>query len=164
MNTYDPIATKMRMTDEYLAFFTYCYNSTPNSNFNFNYSPFELVYAKKPNIPEHILTGKTDPLYNIDNFSKEMKFRLQKTHTEIRNFLEKSKETNKTAYDTKTNSIQIKINDKILLQSGARHTLDSIYTGPYIVKNITDTNVTIFDEKSKKYQTVHKNRIRKYKT
>lgn len=148
--------------DEYIKYFTYCYNSTPHGSFNHKFSPFELIFAKKPNIPEYAVKNKIDPIYNIDNYSKETKYRLQKAYKEVQEYLNKYKQINKNTYDQKQNPINININEQILLETGNRHKLDPIFSGPYIVKNKNEPNVTIEHKNTKKQQVVHKNRIKKY--
>lgn len=150
--------------DEYIYYYTFCYNTTPSSCFNFKYTPYELIFSKISNIPEKLLNGKVDPVYNIDNFANEAKYRLQKAHLESKKLIEKMKAHNKSNFDKKANPISIQIGDKVLIEVGNRSKFDSIYKGPYIVSNIDDLNVTVRDEKSNKIERVHKNRLQKYHT
>lgn len=47
----------------------------------YKFTPFELVYGRKTRTPECTMTGRgrVDPVYNIDNYANEAKFRLQMT-------------------------------------------------------------------------------------
>lgn len=150
--------------DEYLYYYTFCYNTTPSSCFNFKYTPYELIFSKISNIPDKIFNGKVDPIYNIDNFANEAKFRLQKTHLEAKKLIEKMKTQNKSNFDKKLNPISIEIGDKVLIEMGNRTKTDPIYKGPYTVINIENLNVTLKNDKSDKIEKVHKNRLQKYHT
>ncbi|RYX80263.1 transposase, partial [bacterium] len=41
----------MSQWEEYLAYFTFCYNISTHSSFNHKYSPYELIFSKKANLP-----------------------------------------------------------------------------------------------------------------
>lgn len=90
--------------DTYLKYFTFCYNINAQSSLGNMYTPFELVFAKKPNLTE-ILNGKVDPVYNIENYAKEMKYRIQTANETARKLIEKSKMKNKQNYDKKAKPI-----------------------------------------------------------
>lgn len=126
------------------------------------YTPYELVYSKKSNIPQNLLNGIVDPIYNIERFANEAKFRLQNAHIDAQRCLEAMKINNKNIYDTKLNPLNIQINDCVILEKGAKHKFDSIYDGPYVVKSINAPNVDIMHHTTKKKQTVHMNRLKKY--
>lgn len=109
-----------------------------------------------------------DPLYNVDDYSKEAKYKLQIAHEQARQILEKSKLRNKIYYDKSIKPLKINLKDKVLLQKEPRHKLEAVYDGPYTVENVTDSNVEIQlvtkkNNRVKERQIVHKNRIRKYK-
>lgn len=69
------ISTDKSDWDEWLKYFTYCYNTTPSTSHG--YCPFELVYGKIPNEWEFLQNDTVDPFYNIDAYAKEVKYRLQ---------------------------------------------------------------------------------------
>ena len=76
--------------DVWLTYFVYCFNTTPS--IAHNYCPHELVYGKQSNLPKHFNSIDTiDPLYNIDDYAKEVKFRLETAYKRARIFLEKNK-------------------------------------------------------------------------
>ena len=62
----------------YIKFSTFQHNTTPNSVFENKYTPFELVFGKSATVPNETKTN-LDPVNNVQNYSKEMKYRLQKT-------------------------------------------------------------------------------------
>lgn len=76
--------------------------------------------------------------------------------------LNKSKLRNKTAYDKNINPIKLKINDKILLSDERRHKHEPIYKGPFLVKHIDSSNITILDPETQKTKIVHKNNANKH--
>lgn len=45
------------------------YTSTPNFAIG-DYTPYELVYGREPNLPDFMTSTKIDPVYNIDNYAK----------------------------------------------------------------------------------------------
>ena len=85
--------------DTYLKYFTFYHNTTPNTAFDNKFTPFELVFGKKPTHPNITIEQRIDPIYNIENYSKEMKYRLQKTHAMAKDLINKHKEKNKNLYD-----------------------------------------------------------------
>lgn len=145
--------------DEFIKYFTYCYNITPHTSFNHKYSPFELVFARNVVSHEFLLDNKIDPIYNIDNYAMELKHQLQIAHQAAHNFLKKSKELNKLCYDKKVNSGNFNIGDKVLIRSEEGTKLDPVYKGPFIIKDIEGLNAIIVDLSKKSNITVHKNRL-----
>lgn len=100
--------------EEYLLYFTFCYNTTNQSSFNDKYSPYELVYGKKPLFPKDFNTANVDPIYNIDNFAKIAKYRLQRANKIAGQILEKMKLRNKNLFDKKAKPSDLRVNDKVL--------------------------------------------------
>lgn len=113
-------------------------------------------------MPSEFLQGQVDPVYNMDEFAEEAKFELQTAHCEAKKIIDKIKIRNKENYDEKAKPIKLKINDKVKMVKEPYDKHNKIYSGPYVVKDITQANVTIFDEKTNKTKTIHKNRIRIY--
>lgn len=99
--------------DENLKNFVYCYNTTPHTSFNFKYSPFELVFNKKPTLIDLLSNNQIEPIYNIDNFALEAKYRLQKAHQQAQKYLNIAKEKNKSILNEKIKPLNIKIGDKV---------------------------------------------------
>lgn len=148
--------------DEYSKYFTYCYNTTPHTSFQFKYTPFELVYAKNPTIPTFLLNNKVDPLYNFDSYAIEVKYHLQNMHRLAQQFLEIAKNKNKVYYDKNLNTNVFNINDRVLVRKENRNKLDPLYTGPLIIKKLDKTNALLYDELKHNEKLVHKNRLVKY--
>lgn len=148
--------------DELLRKFTYCYNITPNSSLNLKYTPYELVFGKKPFILNILQRNDIEPLYNVDNYAKELKYRLQIANSIASELIKMSKVRNKQFYDKKLNIIQLKIADQVIVTNNDKHKLQNLYSGPYTVTKLLDKNVEIFNSETNKPTTVHKNRVKKY--
>lgn len=146
--------------DVYAKYFQFCYNTTPNSSLNHRYTPFELIFGHKANFPSETFES-IEPIYNIDNYVNELKFRLQKTHEKSREILTKYKERMKAQYDKRVEELEIKIGDEIKIRDEAGHKLEPLYRGPFTVDSIEGKNVIAFDKSGKKIK-VHKNRVKIY--
>lgn len=144
--------------DEYLHYFVFLHNTSKNSSFEEKFSPYELVYGKPVNSIEFIGQEIT-PWYNVEDYAKEIKYRLQITHEKAKQLLERSKIRNKKYYDDKINPIDIEVGDRVLLKREPYNKYSQIYTGPHIVKQIIDSNIKILDKNNNKEIIVHKNRI-----
>jgi len=66
--------------DNLLCYATFCYNSTIHTSTN--YTPYELVFGHKPNIPA-ALSRKVEPQYNYDNFIFYFKRNTYATGTRV---------------------------------------------------------------------------------
>lgn len=76
--------------DEWLKYFTYCFNTT--SSTTHNYCPYEPVFSNLPNkFQEFNNVEKITPLYNIDNYAKEAKYRLQVAYKRVQLLLDRNK-------------------------------------------------------------------------
>lgn len=147
--------------DQFMRYFLFTYNSTPNVSFGLKYSPFELVYGKKPIMIDCVKGDVVSPVYNIDEYANEVRFRLQLAHIHARDLLNKAKLRNKELFDRTSNPIDLKQGDKVLLTNdGRKHKHMSPYKGPYVVEGVSESNVTIKNSKEKSKE-VHKNRLRK---
>lgn len=149
--------------EELLKFFTYCYNATPHSAFNFAYSPFELVFAKKPVDFASIVGNSIEPIYNVDNFAKESKFKLQLALNQAKELLNKSKLQAKKYYDRKMKQLNIKVGDKVVLNDFTKHKiLDPMYKGPYTILEDKNFNLLLKNDANNKIIEAHKNNVKKY--
>lgn len=128
--------------DVYSKYFSFCFNTTPNSSNKLNYSPFELVFGHQANLPIETV-DIIEPICDIDNYVKELKFRLQTTNLKTRQILEKYKEKMKINHDKNIKELDIKIGDRIKIKDEASHKLNSVYRGPYVVTEVNKANVTV---------------------
>lgn len=147
--------------EEYAQYFQFCYNISHHSSYDNKYTPYELVFCKKPILPFEWLNGQIDPLYNIDDFVQEARFRLQVAHKDARQLIDKMKLRNKLLYDKSAKPIEVNVGEKVKLIVKPYNKYDFVYEGPYTIKSISGLNVEIIDDKNKT-KTVHKDRIRLY--
>lgn len=150
--------------ENYIKYFMFCYNSTPHTSFDNKFSPFELIFAKKPNLPQSLNTDRIDPMYNPENYINEIRYKLQVTNRLARNLLEKNKELTKLKFDRLSHPLKLKLKDKILLRNENRTKFQPMYIGPFSVSKINNENIEIFDSNTQKYKIVHKNNVIKYIT
>lgn len=144
--------------EEYLSYFTFCYNTSPHSSFSDKYSLYQLVFNKDPNVPED-LVREISPIYNVDNFANEAKYRLQVAHEEARKLLIKSKEANKRLYDKRSREANLSIGDKVYIEALPYNKHKNVNQGPFTIISIDEPNVTIVD-KNNNTKKVHSNQIR----
>lgn len=69
--------------EDYLKYYTFCYNIAPHTSFNTLYSPFEVIFGKNCNLPLNL----TKSTYNVDNYAKEIKYRMQKINNTVEELL-----------------------------------------------------------------------------
>lgn len=148
--------------DTYVRYFAYCYNVTPHTSFQCKFSPYELLFGRKPITPEILLDGRVDPVYNFEDYSRKLKNNLQAMGQLARKMMLESKEKNKRILDEKSKSKAFKFEDAVLLQRGAREKVESVYEGPYFISEIRGANAMLVDDKEKFKAEVHKNRLIQY--
>lgn len=146
--------------DQWLPFYTFCYNTTPHSSHQ--YTPFELVYGKQPNYPSTLQnTVSIEPVYNIENYASELKFKIQTAAIKARELLELAKSKRISIQSEESYPIEVKVTDKVWLKNENNRKLDPTYIGPFEVVDINHPNLKIRNRDGK-LQTVHKNRVRKH--
>lgn len=59
------------------------------------YCPFELMFGKEPIVPDCLRQRNIEPIYNIDDYAKEVKFRLQVAQSRAFQLINKYKEIQK---------------------------------------------------------------------
>lgn len=145
--------------DEWLTYYTFSYNTSPHSDHNF--TPFELVYGHQVNYPSSLKTPDSiDPVYNLENYTNELKFKLQTSATKARELLDLAKTKRISNHSENANPISINLQDKVWLKNENNRKLDATYVGPFTVIEINHPNLKIMDMNGK-IQTVHKNRVKK---
>lgn len=140
---------------DWLPFWCFAYNTTVHSITK--YTPFELVFGKKCQIPSNLIKT-VQPLYNPDNYALELKYRLQIAHKDAKENLLKSKELRKKYYDKLSNSVTYKKDDLVLIKSETGKKFDNLFKGPF--KVIEDDGVNVKLEIDGKIDLVHKNRTK----
>ena len=148
--------------DEWIPYAVYVYNTSIHTATG--YTPFELVYGFRSNMPS-ALQENPDMQYNYDDFLAELKSRLQSAHHVARERLINRKEKSKEYYDRDARETTLKVGDKVLLydetvRRGRSKKLSSQWLGPYDIISIDRVNATI--KKGRHRQKVHLNRLKPF--
>ncbi|KAG7301395.1 hypothetical protein JYU34_014336 [Plutella xylostella] len=159
LNSYLRIQTdnEPRSWSSWIPFWAFSYNNTVHTSTKF--TPYELVFGKRCNLPSN-LSKTVEPLYNSENYSLELKYRLQKCQAEARKNLVASKVERKQKYDESIKPVKYNKDDLILIKNEGGNKLDTIWIGPYVV--IQDNSPNVIINKDNKIETVHKNRTKPY--
>jgi hypothetical protein len=144
--------------DQWTKYYEFSYNTTPSVAHD--YAPFELMFGKTPYLPIDFQENTMQPLYNIDNFAQETKFRIHQACIHAKRLLLNAKEKSKVAYDITANKSNLKHGDKVMLQKENRRKLDPVYTGPFEIIRIKNPNSVIQCQITGKTQEVHNNRLK----
>jgi hypothetical protein len=144
----------------WVPYWCFAFNTTTHTETK--YSPFELVFGKICVLPSNIATVQdiVDPLYNVDDYVCELKYRLQCAHKDAHENLEKSKIKRKNIYDLSVRIKTYQPGDLVLLKNEQRKKLDPIFNGPFKVLEEKGPNVEL--EINNKKQVVHKDRVKPY--
>lgn len=164
LNEYIRAYISENITDweHYLEYFVFCYNTTNHSSFEEKYSPFELVFGRRAKLPTIFNSDKIDPVYNIDNYIKIIKYRMQKANQLARQILIKIKNRNKMAYDKKAKPLEVSVGERVLVAKEPYNKLKPIYDGPFVVEKVECPNLVLRNSETNKLDTVHMNRVRKF--
>lgn len=140
----------------WIPFFAFAYNTTPHVETG--YSPYELVFGKLPYLPNDEVKNNA-PIYNEEDYVKELKHRLNYSLSKAKDFLEKSK-IKRTSLQGNTNPLNLEIGDKVLLKVMNRRKNQPPYQGPYTIikRNGVNSSISI-DGKLKEY---HNNMLKKW--
>ncbi|KAL4108059.1 hypothetical protein QTP88_018316 [Uroleucon formosanum] len=95
--------------DDYVAFATFVYNTTVYTT---NYQPYELVYGFPATVP-HTLSRTPQARYNYDDYTYELKQKLQETCKSARDNILKNKEKTKKKYDQEELQVNVKVGDQV---------------------------------------------------
>lgn len=145
--------------DEWTKFYAFTFNTTPHTEHN--YTPYELIFGRKAILPHDLEPNRpiSEPIYNLDEYYNELKFRLQNTNKIAYQNLVNKKEERQIIVNNQTNPIDIKIGDMVYITNENRRKLDPFYIGPFEVIKIEDPNCTIKNTLTQKQNTIHKNRL-----
>lgn len=143
--------------DGWIKFYSFVYNTT--SHTDTDYTPFELIFGRKANLPQDIFKNKVDPVYNVEQYCNELKYKLQKSNLIAKEKLIKEKHNRLQNLNKYTNSIKISKGDLVYITNENRKKLDPHYIGPYKVKEVQEQNCKLEELNSRKLTIVHKNRI-----
>lgn len=85
-----------------------------------------------------MLAEKIEPIYNFDNFLKIAKNTLQRAHIIAQNLLHKSKLANKIIYDRESKTIDVTIEESVLLCRQPYKKHEELYDVPHNIIEIRD--------------------------
>lgn len=112
---------------------TFAYNISVNTTTGF--SPFELIYGRNVTLPDTI--NKRKPVYNYDNFTELIRKELHNAWQFAAKMNDRMKENNKKYYDRRTNEIEIKPGDRIMVKKLTRDKkFGYVWNGPYQVISV----------------------------
>ena len=102
------------------------------------------------------------PLYNVDDYSKEVRFRLEIAYRRVRQMIDRAKFKQKEFYDEKSRGMKLEKGDLVLIRNEAGHKLESKYLGPFKVIDLRLNGNVIIEDNKKKKQLVHRDRLKIY--
>lgn len=115
--------------DPILVFF---FNTTVHTETK--YTPYELVFGKVCKIPSNLVNATIEPLYNIDSYPLELKFRIQKAQEDVHKNLIQCKTVRKVKHDAENQRfVKYKPSDLILVKSETGNKLSTVFDDPYKV-------------------------------
>jgi hypothetical protein len=107
------ILENQRNWDKWLPYATFVFNTTPHTTTGF--TPHELLFGRKPNIPGVLQKEPPETQYMYDNYIKELQSRLQSSYQIARINLRSQKECSKEYHDRNVNTPLFSVGDKVLL-------------------------------------------------
>lgn len=143
--------------DEWTKFYEFTYNTTAHTDTE--YTPFELVFGRKAKLPQDMQKVTPEPIYNLDEYYTELKFKLQKSSEIARKILIEQKIKRTQNLNNNLNPIDVSVGDLVYLSNENRKKLEPHFIGPFKIKEVDNIHCKIIDISNKKEIQVHKNRI-----
>lgn len=140
--------------DEFMPYYCFAYNTTPSADHN--YTPYELIFGRRCNDMKFLAENKIDPVYNHESYEKELKYRMQITHSKVLQEISKAKTKRTNNTNRHITETQVNIGDTVYLKS-ENQKLEQVYSGPYKIVDLSDSNAVIQNDKKK--MEVHKSRL-----
>jgi hypothetical protein len=100
--------------EKWLPYVTFVFNTTPHTSTGF--TPHELLFGRKPNIPGILQKETPEIQYTYDNYVKELQARLQSSYEIGRSNLQFKKENSKEYCDRTVKVPLFVVGDKVLLR------------------------------------------------
>jgi hypothetical protein len=99
--------------DKWLPYATFVFNTTPDTAMGF--TPHELLFARKPNIPGVLQKEPPEAQYTYDSYIKKLQSRLQSSYQTPKISLKSQKERRKEYHDRNVKTPLFSVGDKVLL-------------------------------------------------
>lgn len=163
LGNYLRIFTEQNPTDWDLKLPYFMANQNSVVHSSTNYSPFQLMFGREFDIPSS-LTTKSNPIYTYNDFSDELRFKLASTWKWAKENIIKKKEYNRVYYDdkNKTKNLDIRAGNAVYVKNQHKqYKFFNLYTGSYIVDEITGPNSVTIKKGNKEFR-VHKNNLLQY--
>jgi transposase InsO family protein len=131
--------------DKWISYATFVFNTTPHTANGF--TPHELMFGRKPNIPSILQKEPPNVQYTYDNYIRELQSRLQSSYELAKNNLISKKERSKEYHDKNVNVPLFTVRDKVLLHDeqvrrGRSLKLSPPWIGPYEVTEADDAIIS----------------------
>jgi hypothetical protein len=149
--------------DQWVPFACFTYNTSPHTVTKF--TPYELLFGRKANIPG-TLQQKPQPLYNYESLVHDIKQKFQVAWQQAKERLQVNKIKQCEKVNKTRKCKQYEVGDLVLIYNEQRKKLDPLWKGPYEIKEIKGTNVTLIKigTTGKKQVEIHVNRTKPYVT
>lgn len=156
--------------DQYLPFAVFATNIHENESTGF--SPFYLMYGRKPRLPIDAALNYNPPLHFIDleSYQHEVKRYFTQAITIANENIKHSQDKYKMSYNNKAKDVNYKVGDYVLkdshvIKKGITPKLLPLYQGPYKIVEIRYPNIVIeLVQNPKHIETIHVNRTKRYFT
>jgi hypothetical protein len=150
--------------DKWIPYAIFVFNTTPHTSTG--YTPHELMFGRKPNIPGILQKETPSVQYTYDNYIRELQSRLQSSYQLAKSNLITKKERSKEQHDKTVNIPLFSVGDRVLLHDekirrGRSLKLSPPWIGPYDIIEIDDVNVTLKLPRNKTLK-VHANRLKPF--
>ena len=123
---------------KYVRSLVYFYNCTPHESTRF--SPFELMFGRKPRLPIDIEFEKITEdghTKSTKDYISELRDRIERTKKIVESHVGKAKEKQKKYYDKKVRGVQLSIGDHVLVKEvafdGKHKIADKFEEEPYLI-------------------------------
>jgi len=149
--------------DQYLKYATFATNT--HANESTGYTPFQLLYGRKPQMPVDAALNFSPPLHMIDadDYATQVKRHLTSALTIIPAAIREAQAKYKVAYDKKSHDVSYQPGDLLMkidrkYKKGETAKLRPLYEGPFKVTSTRYPNVTIVPiDTAGPEQTIHVN-------
>lgn len=136
---------------DHLPYVVHAYNCTKNDATG--YSPFQLMFGRKPRLPVDVIRGLDDPIKDVDykEYVQSVKESLATAYEKASKYATEQHLKNKKLYDKKARATSLEVGDRVLVRrvafkEGGPHKLsDKWDDGVYEVVGIPEGKFNVYD-------------------